>query len=56
MGARVEGFTFNIGDSPTNNGFGGDGGTTSNSAEIHSSENRFYVRGFFAQFIEKKTF
>jgi hypothetical protein len=44
MGAQVQGFTFNIGDSPTNNGYGGDGGTTSNSAEIHSNDNRFYVR------------
>lgn len=39
----ISGFTFNIGDSPTNNGYGGDSGTTSNSAEIHSNENRFYV-------------
>lgn len=44
MGSQVHGFTFNIGDSPTNNGYGGDGGTTSNSAEIHSNDNRFYVR------------
>ncbi|CAF3547058.1 unnamed protein product [Rotaria socialis] len=43
MGSQVHGFTFNIGDSPTNNGYGGDGGTTSNSAEIHSNDNRFYV-------------
>ena len=44
MGSQVQGFTFNIGDSSTNNGYGGDGGTTSNSAEIHSNDNRFYVR------------
>lgn len=44
MGSHVQGFTFNIGDSPTNNGYGGDGGTTSNSAEIHSNDNRFYVK------------
>ena len=43
MGSQVQGFTFNIGDSSTNNGYGGDGGTTSNSAEIHSNDNRFYV-------------
>ncbi|CAF1233998.1 unnamed protein product [Rotaria sordida] len=43
MGSQIQGFTFNIGDSPTNNGYGGDGGTTSNSAEIHSNDNRFYV-------------
>ena len=43
MGPQIQGFTFNIGDSITNNGYGGDGGTTSNSAEIHSNENRFYV-------------
>ncbi|CAF0780543.1 unnamed protein product [Rotaria sp. Silwood1] len=43
MGSQIQGFTFNIGDSPTNNGYGGDGGTTSNSAEIHSNDNRFYI-------------
>jgi len=43
MGSQIQGFTFNIGDSSTNNGYGGDGGTTSNSAEIHSNDNRFYV-------------
>ncbi|CAF2891295.1 unnamed protein product [Rotaria sp. Silwood2] len=43
MGSQIQGFTFNIGDSSTNNGFGGDGGTTSNSAEIHSNDNRFYI-------------
>lgn len=43
MGAQIQGFTFNLGDSTTNNGYGGDGGTTSNSAEIHSNDNRFYV-------------
>ena len=43
LGNIVSGFTFNIGDSPTNNGYGGDSGTTSNSAEIHSNDNRFYV-------------
>jgi hypothetical protein len=45
MGPQIHGFTFNIGDSATNNGYGGDGGTTSNSAEIHSNDNRFYVSG-----------
>lgn len=43
FGEMLSGFTFNIGDSPTNNGYGGDTGTTSNSAEIHSNDNRFYV-------------
>ena len=43
FGETISGFTFNIGDSPTNNGYGGDSGTTSNSAEIHSNDNRFYV-------------
>ncbi|CAF1663773.1 unnamed protein product [Adineta ricciae] len=43
MGSQIHGFTFNIGDSATNNGYGGDGGTTSNSAEIHSNDNRFYI-------------
>ncbi|CAF1339759.1 unnamed protein product [Adineta steineri] len=43
MGSQIQGFTFNIGDSATNNGYGGDGGTTSNSAEIHSNDNRFYI-------------
>ncbi|CAF0707652.1 unnamed protein product [Brachionus calyciflorus] len=43
FGEILSGFTFNIGDSPTNNAYGGDTGTTSNSAEIHSNDNRFYV-------------
>lgn len=43
MGSQIQGFTFNFGDSSTNNGYGGDGGTTSNSAEIHSNDNRFYI-------------
>ena len=43
FGEIISGFTFNIGDSPTNNAYGGDTGTTSNSAEIHSNDNRFYV-------------
>lgn len=47
MGSQIQGFTFNFGDSSTNNGYGGDGGTTSNSAEIHSNDNRFYVRKIF---------
>lgn len=54
MGAQIQGFTFNLGDSPTNNGYGGDGGTTSNSAEIHSNDNRFYVSAMFfiGEFLE----
>jgi hypothetical protein len=51
MGSQVQGFTFNIGDSATNNGYGGDGGTTSNSAEIHSNDNRFYVNIIISIFI-----
>ena len=43
MGSQIQGFTFNFGDSSTKNGYGGEGGTTSNSAEIHSNDNRFYV-------------
>lgn len=43
FGENLSGFTFNIGDSPSNNAYGGDSGTTSNSAEIHSNDNRFYV-------------
>eukprot|EP00745_Piridium_sociabile_P023751 TRINITY_DN37093_c0_g2_i1.p1 TRINITY_DN37093_c0_g2~~TRINITY_DN37093_c0_g2_i1.p1 ORF type:complete len:239 (+),score=41.65 TRINITY_DN37093_c0_g2_i1:61-777(+) len=31
-----EGWTFNLGDSVTNNGYAGDGGTQSNDAEVHS--------------------
>lgn len=49
LGQLISGFTFNMGDSPTNNAYGGDSGTTSNSAELHSNDNRFYVWlvGFF---------
>jgi hypothetical protein len=43
FGGVVSGFTFNIGDSPTNNAYGGDDGSTSNSAELHSNDNRFYA-------------
>jgi hypothetical protein len=43
FGEVVSGFTFNMGDSPSNNGYGGDSGSTSNSAEMHSNDNRFYV-------------
>lgn len=39
----ISGYSFNIGDSHTNNAFGGDAGSTSNSAEIHSNGNRFYI-------------
>ena len=35
-------FAFNIGDS-TNNGYGGDAGTTSNAAEVHNVFKRWYV-------------
>lgn len=34
-----QGWTVHIGDSPTNNGFGGDGGSTSHDAEAHSFDN-----------------
>ena len=54
MGSQVQGFTFNIGDSATNNGYGGDGGTTSNSAEIHSNDNRFYVSRILSFSISRK--
>ena len=37
------GFTFDIGDSPTVNGYGGDAGTTSNAAEVHSKESSFLI-------------
>ena len=37
------GITFDIGDSPTVNGYGGNSGTTSNSAEVHSLVNNFLV-------------
>ena len=36
------GFNFNIGDS-TNNGYGGDAGQTSNAAEVHNVNKRWYV-------------
>ena len=36
------GWNFDISDS-TNNGYGGDAGHTSNAAEIHNINNRFYV-------------
>ncbi|KAI0208607.1 hypothetical protein LSAT2_006707 [Lamellibrachia satsuma] len=36
-------FSFNIGDSPTNNGWSGDSHTTVYDAEIHSSHNNLYV-------------
>ncbi|KAL9988364.1 hypothetical protein ACROYT_G002801 [Oculina patagonica] len=35
---QVTGFSFNIGDSPTVNGYGGDAGTTPNCAEVHGKE------------------
>ena len=37
------GFTFDIGDSPTVNGYGGDAGTTSNAAEVHTLNNNFLI-------------
>lgn len=37
------GITFDIGDSPTVNGYGGDAGTTSNAAEVHSFNNILYL-------------
>ena len=69
LGKILSGFTFNFGDSPSNNAYGtplfsfffvnkfillnesilfttkkgGDSGSTSNSAEMHSNDNRFYV-------------
>ena len=36
------GWNFNIGDS-TNNGYGGDAGHTSNAAEVHNTNEAFFV-------------
>lgn len=43
---KSEGFTFNLGDSDTNNGWAGDGATQYNDAEVHSVDNtlQFYGR------------
>ena len=40
---NTSGFAFDIGDSPTVNGYGGDAGTTSNAAEVHSIRSSFFV-------------
>lgn len=40
---QVTGFTFDIGDSPTVNGYGGDSGTTPNTAEVHSKDRVFLI-------------
>ena len=40
---NASGFTFDIGDSPTVNGYGGDAGTTSNAAEVHSQATSFNI-------------
>ena len=37
------GFNINIGDSFSNNGYGGDGGHTSNAAEVHSKEKNWNI-------------
>ena len=37
------GFTFDIADSPTVNGYGGDAGTTSNAAEVHNLNNHTLI-------------
>ncbi|KAL8615615.1 hypothetical protein ACOMHN_026605 [Nucella lapillus] len=44
-----EGWTFNVGNSVTNNGWAGDSGTQDNDAEVHSHGTRisFYGRDFF---------
>ncbi|XP_046585035.1 uncharacterized protein LOC124292007 [Haliotis rubra] len=39
------GWVFNIGDSPTNNGYGGDGATTSRDAEIQGTSSTFRIYG-----------
>ncbi|KAL9988365.1 hypothetical protein ACROYT_G002802 [Oculina patagonica] len=40
---QVTGFSFDIGDSPTVNGFGGDSGTTPNTAEVHGKERHLLI-------------
>ena len=39
----VQGFNINIGDSLSNNGYGGDAGQTSNAAEVHSKDTAWLV-------------
>lgn len=40
---KVKGFSFDIGDSPTVNGYGGDSGTTPNAAEVHGVGRYFLI-------------
>lgn len=39
----VRGFSFDIADSPTVNGWGGDAGTTTKGAEVHGHGKNFYI-------------
>ncbi len=41
----VTGFSFHFGDSPTNDGYGGDAGSTSNDAEVHVTAGSLSVYG-----------
>jgi hypothetical protein len=43
FGEAVSGWTVHLGDSPTNNGHGGDEGTTSDAAEMHVLERQVTV-------------
>ncbi|XP_046341934.2 uncharacterized protein LOC124122831 [Haliotis rufescens] len=43
--SNPSGWVFNIGDSPTNNGYGGDSGTTSRDAEIQGTGSTFRIYG-----------
>lgn len=40
---KVTGFSFDIADSPTVNGWGGDAGTTTKGAEVHGHGKNFYI-------------
>jgi hypothetical protein len=42
---KSEGWTFNLGDSQTNNGYSGDANTQANDAEVHSINNNLYFYG-----------
>ncbi|KAK7088724.1 hypothetical protein V1264_022610 [Littorina saxatilis] len=43
--SHSSGFTFNVGDSVTNDGYGGDRNTQQNDAEVHSINNAIYFYG-----------
>jgi hypothetical protein len=44
---KPTGWSLNLGDSPTNNGFGGDSGTTPNAAELEILDDALNVYGAF---------